>query len=88
MKKKSVPMRVCVGCQELKEKKSLLRVVLTPEEEVVLDKTGKKNGRGAYVCADAACLEKAYKEKRLERSLKTKVSEEVYEALRNELNHG
>lgn len=87
MKKKSIPMRVCVGCQELKEKKSLLRVVLTPEGEIVLDKTGKKNGRGAYVCADTACLEKAYKEKRMERSLKTKVSEEIYEALRNELSH-
>lgn len=85
MKKKKVPLRICVGCQELKNKKELLRIVLTPEGAVEIDRTGKKAGRGAYVCPSAECLEKAYKEHRLERSLKTKVSSEIYEALRQEL---
>ncbi len=85
MKKKKVPLRICVGCQELKNKKELLRIVLTPEGAVEIDRTGKKAGRGAYVCPSAECLEKADKEHRLERSLKTKVSSEIYEALRQEL---
>ena len=70
MKMRKIPLRVCVGCQEQKPKKELLRVVRTPEDTVEIDKTGKKPGRGVYVCADPACLEKAYKEHRLERSLK------------------
>ena len=85
MKKKKVPLRICVGCQELKNKKELLRIVLTPEGAVEIDRTGKKAGRGAYVCPSAECLEKAYKEHRLERSLKTKVSAEIYEALKRDL---
>lgn len=85
MKKKKVPLRVCAGCQEQKSKKEMIRVVRTPEGTVEIDKTGKKAGRGVYICQNEACLEKAYQEHRLERSLKTKVSAEIYEALRQEL---
>ena len=85
MKMRKSPLRVCVGCQEQKPKKELLRIVRTPEDTVEIDKTGKKSGRGVYVCADPACLEKAYKEHRLERSLKKAVSEEIYDQLRKEL---
>ena len=77
MKMRKIPLRVCVGCQEQKPKKELLRIVRTPEDTVEIDKTGKKSGRGVYVCADPVCLEKAYKEHRLERSLKKAVSEEI-----------
>ena len=85
MKMRKIPLRVCVGCQEQKPKKELLRIVRTPEDKVEIDKTGKKSGRGVYVCADPACLEKAYIEHRLERSLKKAVSEEIYDQLRKEL---
>jgi predicted RNA-binding protein YlxR (DUF448 family) len=85
MKTRKVPTRICVGCQQPKTKKELIRIVLTPEGTVEVDKTGKKNGRGAYLCPSAECLEKACKEHRLERSLKTKVSAEIYEALKRDL---
>lgn len=85
MKKKSIPMRVCVGCEELKSKREMLRVVLSPEGEISLDKTGKKAGRGAYVCPNEDCFTKAYKAKRLERSLKHAVFPEVYEALKEQI---
>ena len=78
-------MRVCAGCQEQKSKKEMIRVVRTPEGAVEIDKTGKKSGCGVYLCPNSECLEKAYKEHRLERSLKTKVSSEIYEQLRKEL---
>lgn len=86
MKKRKIPLRVCAGCQEQKSKKEMIRVVRTPEGVVEIDKTGKKSGRGVYICQNAACLEQAYKEHRLERSLKVKVSGEIYEALRQELS--
>lgn len=86
MKQKKIPLRVCAGCQEQKNKKEMIRVVRTPEGTVEIDKTGKKSGRGVYICQDLTCLEKAYKEHRLERSLKTKVSDEIYESLRQELS--
>ncbi|KMO86277.1 nucleic-acid-binding protein implicated in transcription termination [Megasphaera cerevisiae DSM 20462] len=85
MKQKKIPLRVCAGCQEQKSKKEMIRIVRTPEGAVEIDKTGKKSGRGVYVCQNEACLEKAYKEHRLERSLKTKVSDEIYAALKQEL---
>lgn len=85
MKTRKTPMRVCAGCQEQKSKKEMIRVVRTPEGAVEIDKTGKKSGRGVYFCPNSECLEKAYKEHRLERSLKTKVSSEIYEQLRKEL---
>ena len=80
---KKIPQRMCVGCQQMKAKKDLLRVVRTPDETVVLDATGKKSGRGAYLCKEVTCLDKAVKEKRLERALQKPVEADVYEALRS-----
>lgn len=80
---KKIPQRLCVGCQQLKTKKELLRVVRTPDDEVILDVTGKRSGRGAYVCCNEQCLAKAFKEKRLERALKRAIEPEVYEQLRS-----
>lgn len=85
MKTKSkIPMRQCTGCREMKSKKEMMRVLKTAEDEIVLDTTGKKNGRGAYVCFSMECLEKAMKSRGLERSLKTRIPEGVYEALKKE----
>ena len=86
MTTKKVPMRQCVGCAEMKSKKELLRIIKTPEEEVVLDTTGLKNGRGAYICASMECLNKAQKNKGLERSLKTAIPTAVYESLKEEMS--
>ena len=81
MKTKSkTPMRQCIGCREMKSKKEMLRVIKTAENEILLDATGKKNGRGAYVCFSQECLEKAIKNKGLERSLKTAIPEEIYQS--------
>lgn len=79
MKMRKIPMRKCVGCLEMQPKKSMLRVVVTPENEIDADTTGKKSGRGSYICYDEECLQKAMKNKGLEKSLKTKVGNEVYE---------
>lgn len=83
---KKVPLRLCVGCGEMKPKKEMMRVVLTPEGEIVLDVTGKKNGRGAYVCKSPECLKAAHKNKGLNRSLKTNISEEIFSALEKEMD--
>ena len=72
--------------QEMKEKKELIRVIKTPEDEIVLDETGRKNGRGAYICKNHECFQKAKKTKALERSLKIKVSDEIYNELEKEMN--
>jgi uncharacterized protein len=86
MKTKKVPMRMCTGCRERKAKKELLRVVRTPEGDVIIDRTGRKNGRGAYLCMDSIeCLGKAVKTKMLERSLEVPVQADVYMRLREEL---
>ena len=82
---KKIPMRKCVGCQEMKSKKEMIRVLKTTEDEIVLDTTGKKNGRGAYLCFSRECLDKAIKNHGLERSLKSAVPDEVYERLKKEL---
>lgn len=82
---KRVPLRKCTGCQEMKSKKEMLRILRTSEGEIILDATGRKNGRGAYVCCSMACFEKAVKNKGLERSLKVKVPEETYESLKKEI---
>lgn len=82
---KKTPMRQCIGCGERKEKKELLRVILTPEREILLDRTGKQNGRGAYICNSAACLKKAMKTKALERSLKVAIPEDIYLELIKEM---
>ncbi|WP_297872358.1 RNase P modulator RnpM [uncultured Oscillibacter sp.] len=84
-KVKKTPQRQCVGCREMKDKKSLLRVVRSPEGAVSLDFTGKKPGRGAYVCPDAACLKKARKSRALERAFETAIPDEVYNAMEAEL---
>lgn len=78
-------MRKCVGCQEMKSKKEMLRVIRTQDGEFLLDATGKKNGRGAYLCPSAACLEKAIRQKGLERSFKQSIPQEVYETLEREM---
>ena len=82
---KKVPMRKCVGCQEIKSKKEMIRVIRTSEGEFLLDATGRKNGRGAYLCPNGGCLAKAVKNKGLERSFKQAIPKEVYEALEKEM---
>ena len=86
MANKKIPMRQCVGCAEMKSKNELIRVIKTPENEIVLDSTGKKNGRGAYICPNMDCLKKARKSKGLERSLKGAIPTEVYDNLEKEMN--
>lgn len=85
-KKKKTPERRCVGCGESKDKRELIRVVRTPEGEVCLDATGKKSGRGAYICHSLACFKKARKSKRIETSLSVEIPEEIYEKLEGELS--
>ena len=79
---KKVPMRMCVACREMKPKKELLRVVRTPEGEIVADETGRKNGRGAYLCRSEACFNKAVKTRALDRALEQPLSEEAAAYLR------
>lgn len=79
-------MRKCVGCGEMKPKKEMLRILRTTEEEFVLDATGKKNGRGAYLCCSLECFQKAVKSKGLERSFKQAIPADVYERLEKEMN--
>lgn len=85
MQKKKIPMRMCLGCNEMKPKKELIRIVKTPENEIMVDLKGKDNGRGAYICRDAECLKKAVKAKRLERTFATEISDEIYETLKKDL---
>ena len=85
MKVKKIPLRMCTGCMEMKPKKELIRVVKSPENEVSVDLTGKKSGRGAYICRNLECLEKAFKAKRLSRNLDISISEEIYNRLREEV---
>lgn len=88
MKVKKIPQRKCLGCNEMKDKKALLRVVRSPEGEVSLDLTGKKNGRGAYVCPDKECITKAVKENRLERALEKPIGDDVLKQLLEDFEHG
>lgn len=81
---KKIPLRQCVGCGEMKSKKEMLRILKTAENEFVLDKTGKKNGRGAYLCNSRECFAKARKSKGLERSFKMSIPNEVYDNLQKE----
>ncbi len=84
-KKRKIPERRCLGCNEHRPKGELLRVVRTPEGDVVLDFVGKKNGRGAYICRSLSCLKKARKSQRLEKSLSCEIPEAVYDMLEKEL---
>ena len=82
---RKIPQRQCLGCGEMKDKKSMFRVIKTPENEILLDTTGKKNGRGAYICPDAECLKKARKSKGLERAFKMAINPAVYDELEKEM---
>ena len=83
---KKIPMRKCVGCQEMKAKKEMIRIVRTEEQGFLLDATGRKNGRGAYICPSSECLEKAIKNRGLERSFKQAIPKEVYDELCKEMS--
>ena len=84
---KKTPQRQCIGCGELNTQRELIRILKTPEGEFTLDATGRKNGRGAYLCPSMDCLKKAIKGKGLERSFKMAVPKEVYEVLEKEMGH-
>lgn len=86
MTNKKVPMRQCVGCAQMKSKNELIRIIKTPEEDIILDATGKKNGRGAYICASMDCLKTARQRKGLERSLKVAIPTEIYDNLEMEMS--
>ena len=85
MANKKIPMRQCIGCGEMKPKKEMLRIIKTTEEEILLDTTGRKNCRGAYICPNSECLKKAVKGKGLERSFKMAIPKDVYEMLTKEM---
>lgn len=85
MKQKKIPLRMCLGCQEMKAKKELIRIVKDKENNVSVDFTGKKAGRGAYICKSTVCFEKARKGKRLERAFESQISEDVYDTLKQQL---
>lgn len=85
MANKKIPMRQCIGCGEMKPKKEMLRIIKTAEEDILLDTTGRKNGRGAYICPNSECLKKAVKGKGLERSFKMAIPKDVYEMLTKEM---
>lgn len=84
---KKIPQRKCTGCGEQKDKKELIRVIKTPEDEIEIDFTGRKNGRGAYICNSKKCFMKARKSKGLERSLKTAIPAEIYDRLEGEIEN-
>lgn len=85
MKPKKIIMRMCLGCSEMKPKKELIRVVKSPEGDISLDFTGKKSGRGAYICRSKDCFEKARKGRKFEKSFSCKIEEVIYEAMFYEL---
>ncbi len=83
---KHIPQRTCIGCNTVKNKNELIRIVKNKENEINIDKTGKMNGRGAYICDDIKCLEKAIKTKKLERIFETAIDEKIYENLRGAIS--
>ena len=85
MSVKKIPLRQCIGCGEMKRKKEMIRVIKTAEGEILLDATGRKNGRGAYLCPSMECFKKAVKGRGLERSFKMAIPREVYETLEKEM---
>ena len=87
MKTKKIPMRMCLGCNEMKPKRELVRVVKSKEGEISLDLTGRKSGRGAYICRDIECLKAARKARRLEKSFACKIDDEVYDSMEVELEN-
>ncbi len=87
MVSRKVPLRKCTGCNEMKEKRELVRIVRSKDGEVSLDLTGKKPGRGAYICKNAACLKIARKAKRIERALDCTISPELYDIMEREIEN-
>lgn len=87
MSTKKIPQRQCIGCGEMKNKKEMLRVLKTTDDQIIIDATGRKNGRGAYICPSMDCYKKAVKNKGLERSLKMAIPKEIYEALEKEMDN-
>lgn len=85
MKPKKIPLRMCLGCGEMKPKKEMIRVVKSPDDEISLDFKGKAPGRGAYICRSTECLSKARKARRFEKSFSCRIEESVYEVMMNEL---
>lgn len=85
MKIKKIPLRMCTGCMEMKPKKELIRIVKSPEGDISVDLTGKKSGRGAYICKSINCLEKAVKTKKLNRSLDVNIDESILNVLKEEI---
>jgi len=85
---RKIPQRTCMGCNTKKDKKDLIRIVKNNKNEITIDKTGKLEGRGAYICNSVQCLEKVIKSKRLERSLDITISEEIYSNLKELINGG
>ena len=88
MQMRKVPMRMCTGCGQMKPKRELVRVVKSQDGEIALDLTGKKAGRGAYVCRDIECLQKARKARRLEKAVSCRIPDEVYDRMEEELQSG
>ncbi|MBQ2834135.1 MAG: YlxR family protein [Clostridia bacterium] len=86
MKTRKIPMRMCVGCREMKEKRSLLRIVKSPEGAISFDRIGKAAGRGAYVCRSKECLDRAVRQRQLERALETKIEQAVFDQLMEEID--
>lgn len=84
---KKIPQRQCIGCGQMKDKKELIRILKTQDGSIVIDAMGKKNGRGAYICPDEECLQKAFKTKGLERSFKMAIDQSIYDELKKELNN-
>lgn len=84
---KKIPLRQCIGCKEMKNKKDLIRILKTDENGIIIDCTGKKNGRGAYICSNVECLNKAIEHRGLERSFKMPVDREIYDSLKKELEN-
>ena len=87
MKTRKIPMRMCVGCGEMKPKKELIRSVKTKEGEISLDLTGKKSGRGAYICGNLKCFQKARKSRRIEKSFSCRISDYIYDEMESELSN-
>lgn len=86
MKTKKIPMRMCSGCRESKPKSELIRVVRTPEGNIIVDKTGKVSGRGAYLCKNEECFKKSVKSKALSRALEVNIDDDVFMAIAKEIN--
>lgn len=87
MKRKKIPMRMCIGCREMKPKNELIRIVKTPDNNVEIDPTGKKSGRGAYVCKNDRCIEASMKENQLSKALDINVTKEIVSKIKEELSN-